>query len=118
MGRNNNGTITASYSTGTVAFSNPSKRRGGLVGSNEGSGAATDSYWDTTTSGKSTSAAGTGKTTSELQTPTAYGTGSSIYANWNVNVDGAPGDDDPWDFGTSTQYPILKYGALQNVSQR
>ena len=58
---------------------------------------------------------GAGKTTGELQTPTGY---SSIYANWNVNVDGVTGNDDPWDFGTSSQYPILKYGALQNVTQR
>ena len=118
VGRNNNGTITASYSTGTVRASGSNKNRGGLVGTNEGSGTVTDSYWDTTTSGRSTSPAGTGKTTSELQTPTAYGTGSSIYANWNVNVDGVTGNDDPWDFGTSSQYPILKYGALQNVTQR
>ena len=69
------------------------------------------SYWDTTTSG-------TGKSTSELQTPTAYGTGSSIYASWNVNVDGVTGNDDPWDFGTSSQYPILKYGGLNTVTQR
>ena len=119
VGRNNNGTVTASYSTGTVmASSGATKNRGGLVGTNEGSGTVTDSYWDTTSSGKSSSAAGTGKTTSELQTPTAYGTGSSIYANWNVNVDDTTGNDDPWDFGTSSQYPILKYGALQNVTQR
>ena len=69
--------------------------------------------------------AGVGKTTSELQTPTAYGTGVSIYAGWNLDVDNADGGNDtatgtdvPWDFGTSSQYPILKYGALQSVSQR
>ena len=115
VGRNNNGTITASYSTGTVQASASNKNRGGLVGTNEGSGTVTDSYWNTTTSGKSSSPAGMGKTTSELQTPTGY---SGIYANWNVSVDGVTGGDDPWDFGTASQYPILKYGALQNVSQR
>ena len=118
VGTNNNGTITASYSTGTVIAPTGNQNRGGLVVTNEGSGTVTNSYWNTTTSGKSTSPAGTGKTTTELQTPTAYGTGSSIYANWNVDVDDTTGNDDPWDFGTSSQYPILKYGALQNVTQR
>ena len=88
---------------------------GGLVGTNEGSGTVTASYWDTTASGRSSSPAGTGKTTTELQTPTGY---TGIYANWNVNVDGVTGNDDPWAFGTASQYPILKYGALQNVTQR
>ena len=115
VGRNNNGTITASYSTGTVIAPTGNQNRGGLVGSNEGSSSVTDSYWNTTTSGRSTSPAGTGKTTTELQTPTGY---TGIYANWNVNVDGVTGNDDPWAFGTSSQYPILKYGALQNVTQR
>ena len=105
VGRNNNGTITASYATGTVGASGPNKNNGGLVGTNEGSSTVTASYWDTTTSNKTTSPAGTGKTTSELQTPTGY---TGIYANWNVNVDGVTGNDDPWDFGTSSQYPTLK----------
>ena len=49
----------------------------------------------------------------QLQEPTGY-TGT-IYANWNSDVDGDPttgdadGNDDPWDFGTSSQYPVLKY---------
>ena len=62
-----------------------------------------------------------GKTTTDLQTPTAYGTGADIYANWNIDVDdgldvgvddgtaaGDPGIDDPWDFGTDSQYPALQ----------
>ena len=47
-----------------------------------------------------------GKTASELRSPTGY---SGIYATWNdedVTGDGAA--DAPWDFGTSSQYPILK----------
>ena len=59
------------------------------------------------------------KTTSELQSPTSY---AGIYADWNVDVDDGlaigvddatmPGDatpDDPWDFGTNSEYPVLKY---------
>ena len=59
---------------------------------------------------------GTGKTTAQLQTPTAYGTADTdIYKNWNIDLDNADGDgndttgkDDPWDFGATYQYPALK----------
>ena len=111
------GTITASFSTGSMTWDGGvGTDRGGLVGLNAGT--VTNSYWDTTTSGRPSSAAGTGKTTSELQTPTAYGTGSSIYASWNVNVDGVTGNDDPWDFGTASQYPILEYGSYLPASEQ
>ena len=50
----------------------------------------------------------------QLQTPAVSG----IYANWNVNVDGMTGNGDPWDLGTNRQYTILKYGALQSVTER
>ena len=49
-----------------------------------------------------------GKTTAELQTPTDY---TGIYEAWNVELGSSPfGDgepDDPWDFGTTAQYPVL-----------
>src|SRR5574344_1322831 len=57
----NYSTISNSYSTGKITGSG-----GGLVGYNL-SGTATNSYWDTETSGKTTSAGGTGKTTAEMQ---------------------------------------------------
>ena len=110
------GSITASYARGAVTGSSV----GGLVGSNptlfglpgqpNTSGTVTNSYWDINTSGTSTSATGlgTGKTTAELQTPQAYGSGADIYANWNLNLDSTAGADDPWDFGTASQYPALK----------
>ena len=92
--------ITASYATGAVTGDGTV---GGLVGANFSS--TTASYWDTTTSGVTTGSGGTGKTTSELQTPAGY---SGIYADWNVDIDGAAGTDDPWDFGTASEYPVLK----------
>ena len=65
--------------------------------------------------------------TAQLQTPTVYDDnvdatdGSSIYEAWNIDVDNglavgvddgtAAGDsdtDDPWDFGTNSQYPALR----------
>ena len=95
-------TIVNSYSTGAV----DSSGGGGLVGSNNG-GSATASYWDNETSTRSSSALGTGQTTSALQTPTGY---SGIYSAWNVNLDGVTGNDNPWDFGTASQYPALRYG--------
>ncbi len=102
---NNGGTITASYATGAVSSDAipAGSDLGGLVGRDDDT--VTNSYWDTTTSGQ---AGGAGKTTSELQTPTAYGSSPSIYADWNVNTDGVAGADDPWDFGTASQYPALK----------
>ena len=78
------------------------------------------SYFDSDVSNRPASDANS-KTTAELQTPTAYGTGASIYKNWDVDVDnnlsigvdngqaaGDSGDDDPWDFGTGSDYPVLK----------
>ena len=97
------GNITASWSGGRV----DGTPGGGLVGSRSGTATVTNSYWDTGTSGRSTSlAGGTGKTTRDLQRPTGY---SGIYASWNIDTDGVTGDDDPWDFGTSRQYPALKF---------
>ncbi len=99
------GSIVASWSGGRVDSTNG----GGLAGNATSAATVTNSYWDTNTSGWSTSAAGVGKTTRELQRPTAYGSTGSIYANWNLNLDGNAGGDDPWDFGTSRQYPALKF---------
>ena len=110
--RNNTSKIIASYATGAVTATSDV---GGLVGAG---GGVTNSYWDVTTSGipdDSDAATGVGKTTAELQTPTAYGSGAAIYAAWNVDVDNADRDDtvttnvdDPWDFGTASEYPALK----------
>ena len=103
MGDQQGGAITASYAWGFVSSSDLGTT-GGLTANSDDT--VTDSYWDTTTSGESFSGGGgVGKTTSDLQTPTDY---SGIYTNWNVNTDGVAGADDPWDFGTGSQYPALK----------
>ncbi|MCY4559700.1 MAG: MBG domain-containing protein, partial [Chloroflexi bacterium] len=111
----NLGSITASYSTGTVSGS---AELSGLAYSDNSwnnSPYARDSYWDTVTSGQATSVQGVGKTTAELQSPTGY---AGIYADWNLDLDGDGSADDPWDFGTSCQYPVLKYGGLNPDDQR
>ena len=116
------GVIRVSYATGEVSGD---VAVGGLIGS--GYVRVQSSYWDLETSGVRVGVGeddendngvidGTesqrlgvgGKTTTELQKPTDY---TGIYAAWNVDLDGSPfssGEvDDPWDFGTSTQYPVL-----------
>ncbi len=111
-------TITASYATGMVT-AGAGANIGGLAGNAPADATITASYWDTSSSGITGTGAGAGKTTSELQTPTAYGvsTTTSIYANWNLNLDGVAGDDDPWDFGYDSQYPVLQYGGLDILKQ-
>ena len=110
--------IKSSYSTGAASATGTSSTAAAFVG--WGNGQIADSYWDSATSGVSDDADATspeGKTTSELQTPTSA---AGIYANWDdmdVTNDGTA-DDDPWDFGTSSQYPVLSFGDLKAESQR
>ena len=94
------GEITAAYTTGPASGDS---NVGGLVGESEG-GRVSASYWDTSTSGRTTSALGTARATAQLQSPTSY---SGIFGSWNVDLDGDSMNDDPWDFGTSSQYPVL-----------
>ena len=68
-------------------------------------GTVTGSYWDTRTSGHASGSPGSGRTTSQLQSPRSYG---GIYGSWNVDIDEDDIDDEPWDFGTSSQYPVLR----------
>ena len=100
-------TITDSYATGSVTGST---NVGGLVGGIHSSGVVNSaSYWDTQTTGQTSSDGSedsAGKTTAELQTPTSA---SGIYATW---------DPDVWDFGTSSQYPVLKVEGLSVADQR
>ncbi len=109
--------VTNSYSTGRVSRSSGTATTiGGLIG-NVAAGTVTASYWDTSTSGQTTSAGGSGavgKTTRQLQTPTGY---TGIYANWNANLDGVTGNDDPWAFGNKMQYPMLDYKMMSTDPQ-
>ena len=92
------------YSTGPVAAA-PGAVGGGLVGRVTG-GTLSALYWDTETSGQSTSASGVGHTGAVLKAPTGY---TGLYATWNEgDVDGDGNDDDVWNFGTNAQYPALR----------
>ena len=117
------GWIQVSYATGAVSGT---AAVGGLVGSGRFA-KGQSSYWDVETSGVRVGVGeddandngvidGTerlrlgvgGKTTAELQTPTDY---TGIYEAWDVELGSSPfGDgepDDPWDFGTTAEYPVL-----------
>ena len=100
----NRGVVTVCYSTGGVP-----RGGGGLIEKNGDRGAVTNCYWDTDTSGQTESAGGDGKTTAELQSPTGY---AGPYASWNVDLDGDGSSDDPWMFGSATEYPVLNLETL------
>ena len=52
------------------------------------------------------------------RSPTTYGaTTNDTYYNWNANLDGQPGNDDPWTFGAMDQYPVLKYAGMDTTVQ-
>ena len=68
------GTITKCYSSGSVLGSG--NNVGGLVGDNWYTGEVTDSFWDIETSGQSSSAGGSGRTTAQMKT-------ASTYLGWN-----------------------------------
>ena len=113
VGGNLSGFIRASYAAGWVTGTGSDV--GGLVGGvlyPSDVRQVSQSYWNTTTSGRVMSAGGEGKTTVELQMPAGY---TGIYAMWNLDLDNSDGDgdattggDDPWDFGTASDYPALR----------
>ena len=97
----NSGSITASYVSGSVSGGSNHP----LVRTAVRSSRVYHSYWDSDLEyGWRADAGGVGKTTAELQAPTDY---TGIYANWNVDIDGDGSADDPWSFGTSSEYPTL-----------
>ena len=112
-----NGAVTASYAAGAVTNEQKQIRirhLGGLAG-RFNADHITASYWDVDASDLDDDGDDNppeGKSAAELQRPTGY---TGIYAGWNVDVDNADGDydlttgvDDPWDFGTASDYPALK----------
>ena len=104
--------VTASYSTGTITTTGGN--RNGLIGAANASATITASYWDSTTTSITSTGPGAAQSTSDLQTPTGY---TGIFANWDVNVDGVTGADDPWHFGFSSSYPTLKFGGMDPYIQ-
>jgi hypothetical protein len=89
LGYHHSGAIHDCYANGIVAGCNDV---GGLVGMND-SGSVSNCFWDINTSGKSTSAGGTGKTTLEMQTLATFSD-----AGWNLK--------DTW---RMYAYPVLQW---------
>jgi len=92
IGRNFLGPVAQCYSTGGV---NGSSSVGGLVGSDYGGHDVALCFWDTQTSGQTTSAGGTGKTTAEMRSARTF------YA-W-----GGCGDELVWTIDEGNDYPRL-----------
>ena len=133
VGQHVNGPIVASYAIGRVRSARGGG--GGLAGRGPRLlrvGTADDSYWDREATGQTSSytSSDAGATTGDIgtsvatpaggltkaamQSPTDY---SGIYADWNVDLDGDFVADDPWDFGTSSQYPSLKWRGFDPRTQ-
>jgi hypothetical protein len=91
------GNITASYSTGVATGSD---NVGGLVGFNNGSIAK--SFWDTQTSGKTTSDGGTAKTTAQMQTASTF-----LDAGWDFVDETENGTEGIWWILEGQDYPRL-----------
>jgi hypothetical protein len=102
VGYQSYGSITNCYSTGfinpTMIYSTQS-HNGGLVG--ELSGSVVSSFWDVNTSGQTTSAGGTGKTTAEMQDINTF-----LNAGWDFSY--IDGDSADW-FIQIDEYPILTW---------
>ena len=99
VGKHYTGNFHNSYSTGMSS-------QNGLVGRNHfNTYRPRNSYWDRQTSGRCCGGGGSPLTTAQLQRPTDY---TGIYASWDANIDGVPGNDQPWDFGSRRHYPQLR----------
>ena len=99
VGHNDDGSsISNCYSAGAVSGSG---YVGGLVGDNYSSGSVLGSFWDKQTSGQTTSAGGTGETTTQMKTLSTF-----TSAGWDfTNGDGNPA---VW-FMPIGWYPILSW---------
>jgi len=104
VGQNNTGSITTCYSSGSV---NGTYDVGGLVGENI-RGSIDLSFWDIETSGWTTSAGGTGKTTAEMQTAKTF-----LDAGWDFVGETANGTEDIWWIDEGKDYPRLWWEAAK-----
>jgi len=102
VGVNYYATVICTYSTGVVTGN---WTVGGLVGYNTGT--VSNSFWDVQTSGRATSAGGTGKTTGELKNIATFsGVGWNIIA---VTDPSARNTTYTWNIITGQTYPFLSW---------
>jgi hypothetical protein len=97
----NSGIVSTCYATGKATGDEYS---GGLAGWSWGGVA--ESLWDTQTSGRSTSAGGTGKTTAEMQAARTF-----LDAGWDFVGETANGTEDIWWIDEGKDYPRLWWEA-------
>jgi len=102
----NEGTVSNCYSTGTVTGM---ADNGGLVGvSTEGT--VTNSFWDTETSRITTSAGGTGKTTTEMHDINTFSG-----ATWDIVAVADPSTRNPsyiWNIVDGQSYPFMSWQSV------
>ena len=109
LGRQQAGTVIASYAAGSVSFTGSTPHIGGVVGRSTG-GTVVDSYCSDATGRPGCIPA------AEMQATTGY---TGIYANWNVdlgNIDDDAFPDYPWNFGTTSTYPVLNTAAQRQAA--
>ena len=102
----NGGSVTHCYSTAVVSGGSSSST-GGLIGldydfNDFGYRDVSLSFWDTETSGQTTSNGGTGKTTAEMQTVSTF-----LEAGWDFVDETANGTEDIWWILEGQDYPRL-----------
>jgi hypothetical protein len=97
-----NSVVSRCYSTGPVSGSHSDI--GGLIGENYYEDYVTDCFWVIQTSGQSTSAGGTGKTTTEMQTASTF-----LDAGWDFVDETANGTEDIWWILEGQDYPRLSW---------
>ncbi|MDR4988959.1 MAG: LamG-like jellyroll fold domain-containing protein [Bacteroidales bacterium] len=104
VGNNHDGSVSKSYSTGAVNGSG--FNIGGLVGANSAGGSVTYSFWDMEASGMEDSSGGTGKTTRQMQT---FGTFAN--AGWDFVQETINGTDHIWGINDNANngYPFLAW---------
>ena len=109
IGSGGSAAITSSYAA-NVAVSGTNSV-GGLVGSGN-LATVTSSYWDSSSSEITEGSYGLPKTTRELQSPT---NSVGIYTSWTTRC---ADDSLAWNFGTSSQYPVLTCTSGEITAQR
>ena len=103
----NKSIINKCYSTGAVSDMGHFPHPGGLVGYSD-QGTVLNSFWDVNTSGQTTSAGGTGKTTDEMQTQSTF-----TDARWDFVGETANGYYDFWRMcNEGLEYPKLAWQYL------
>ncbi len=104
IGHTFDSTVSNSYAFGSVSSSSEA---GGLIGHTFDS-TVSNSFWDIQTSNQTTSAGGTGLTTSQMQTLSTY-----LDAGWDFQTETDNGTDDIWTF-VANDYPHLAWEGFTN----